>query len=92
MAKIVVSLSKKNKSHVYVLGVINIQQIMLSECFEGYIMSRYGLYDVVTSGYKFIHYDFIDRARFFYYHLSLVENLVCFFKFLGQKVPNWTRV
>ncbi len=40
MARIVVSLSKKRTSPISILGVTNIQQIMLSECFEGYIMSR----------------------------------------------------
>jgi hypothetical protein len=28
-------------------------------------MSKYGLYDVVRNGYKFIHYDVTDKARFF---------------------------
>ncbi len=55
MAKIVVKLNKKRTTPILILGVINIQQIMLSECFEGYIMSKYGLYDVVRNGYKFIH-------------------------------------
>jgi hypothetical protein len=65
MARIIVSLNTKKKSPIFVLGVTNIQQIMLNECFESYIMSRYGLYDVVRSGYKFIHYDFTYKAEFF---------------------------
>jgi len=36
---------------------------MLNGCFAGYILSRYGSYDVVGSGYKFIHCDFIDKVR-----------------------------
>ncbi len=41
MAKIVVSPSKKRTPPIFVVGVIDIQQIMLSGCFEGYILSRY---------------------------------------------------
>jgi hypothetical protein len=37
---------------------------MLSGCFEGYILNRYGSYDVVRSGYKFIHCDLTNKVRF----------------------------
>jgi hypothetical protein len=37
---------------------------MLSGCFEGYILNRYGLYDVVSSGYKFIHCDITNKVGF----------------------------
>jgi hypothetical protein len=38
---------------------------MLSECLEGYIMNRYGSYDVVRNGCKFIHFDLTDKVGFF---------------------------
>lgn len=37
---------------------------MFSGCFEGYILSRYGSYDVVGNGYKFIHCDLIHQVGF----------------------------
>jgi hypothetical protein len=39
--------------------------------FEGYILNRYGLYDVVGSGYKFIHCDLIDKVGFFIVTLTI---------------------
>ncbi len=64
MVEIVASLSKKRTTPIFVLGVIDIQQKMLSGCFECCILSRYGSYDVVGSGYKFIHCDLTYKARF----------------------------
>ncbi len=33
---------------------------MSGGCFEGYVVNTYGSYDVLRSGYKYIHYDLID--------------------------------
>jgi hypothetical protein len=37
---------------------------MLNGCFEGYILNRYGSYDVVRNGYKFIHCDLTNKVGF----------------------------
>jgi hypothetical protein len=34
--------------------------MMGGRCFEGYVVNRYGSYDVLGSGYKYIHCDLID--------------------------------
>jgi hypothetical protein len=65
LAHILISPSQKKTTLISILGVTNIQQRMLSGCFEGYILSRYWLYDVVRSGYKFIHCDVINKGGFF---------------------------
>jgi len=44
---------------------------MLSGCFEGYILNRYGSYDIVWSGYKFIHCDLIDKVGFLIITLTI---------------------
>jgi hypothetical protein len=49
---------------------------MLSGCFEGYILNRYWSYDVVGSGYKFIHYDLINKGGFFTITLIVKANFV----------------
>jgi hypothetical protein len=64
MVKIVASLSKKRATPIFVLGVTDIQHKMLSGCFKGYILSRCGSYDVVGSGYKFIHCDLTYKVGF----------------------------
>jgi hypothetical protein len=33
---------------------------MLGVVFEGYVVNKYGYYNVVGSGFKYIHYDLID--------------------------------
>jgi hypothetical protein len=38
---------------------------MLGASFEGWILKRYGLYDVVSNGYKYVHCDLIDTTRYF---------------------------
>jgi len=38
---------------------------MLRGCFEGYILSRYVSYDVVGTGYKFIHCGLTNKVGFF---------------------------
>jgi len=64
MVEIVANLSKKKATPIFVLGVIDIQHKMLSGCFKGYILSRCGSYDVVGSGYNFIHCDFTYKVGF----------------------------
>lgn len=41
MANIVVSPNKKRTPPIFVVSVIDIQQIMSSGCFEGYMLIRY---------------------------------------------------
>jgi hypothetical protein len=62
MVEIVANPSKKIVTPICVVGVIDIQQIMLSGYFEGYILSRFRSYDVVRSGYKFIDCDLINKV------------------------------
>ncbi len=38
---------------------------MLWASFEGWILKRYGLYDVVSNAYKYVHCDLIDTTRYF---------------------------
>lgn len=57
---------RKRSTPMIVWGVSDIQQRMLGGCFEGYIVSRYGSYDVSNSGYKYIHCDLIDLGWFFH--------------------------
>jgi hypothetical protein len=38
---------------------------MLGAIFEGYIVSKYGSYDVPRSGFKYIHCDLIDPLGYF---------------------------
>jgi len=64
MVEIVASLSKKRAIPIFVLGVTDIQHKMLSGCFKGCILSRCGSYDVVGSGYKFIHCDLTYKVGF----------------------------
>jgi hypothetical protein len=37
---------------------------MLNGCFKSYILNRYGSYDVVRTGYKFIHCDLTNKVGF----------------------------
>jgi len=37
---------------------------MLNGCFESYIWSKYGSYDVIGSGYKFIYCDLTNKVGF----------------------------
>ncbi len=52
--------NKKKVTPIIVWGVSDIQQMMSGGCCEGYLMNRYGSYDVLGSGYKYIHCDLID--------------------------------
>lgn len=38
---------------------------MLGVSFEGWILKIYGLYDVVSNAYKYVHCDLIDTIRYF---------------------------
>jgi hypothetical protein len=65
MGELFASLHKKKTLHVVVVaGIINIQQRMLSIVFEGYVVSKYGSYDVLGSGYKYIHYNLTDHLGY----------------------------
>ncbi len=79
MATMEVNPSKKISTPMIVWGVSDIQQRMLGGCFEGYIVSRYGSYNVASSGYKYIHCDLIDLGCFFHcdinYWVILCHNL-----------------
>lgn len=46
--------------HVSVVEITNVQHRMLGVVFEGYVVNKYGYYNVVGSGFKYIHYDLID--------------------------------
>jgi hypothetical protein len=46
--------------HVNVVEITNVQHKMLGVVFEGYVVDKYGYYNVVGSGFKYIHYDLID--------------------------------
>jgi hypothetical protein len=48
MVEIVVSPIKKRTTPKSILGLNNIQWRMLNRCFEGYILSKYGSYDVIV--------------------------------------------
>jgi hypothetical protein len=52
----------KKKTPISVVGVTNIQQKMLNGCFEDYILSIYGSYDVLRSAYNFIHCDLTNKV------------------------------
>jgi hypothetical protein len=62
MAKIVTSPNKKKTTPISIVDVTDIQQKMLNGCFEDYILSRYGSYDVLGSGYNFIHCDLTNKV------------------------------
>ncbi len=34
---------------------------MLKACVKGFTLNKYNPYEVVGSGYKYIHYDLIDK-------------------------------
>jgi hypothetical protein len=56
-----VSLSKKRLTPMTIWGVSNIQQKMLGGFFEGYIVSKYGSYNVQIVGTNtYIVHDLID--------------------------------
>jgi hypothetical protein len=60
MAKLLRGLSKKIVAPMFVVGIIDVQQRMLGALFEGYIISRYGFYNVFGHDFKYIHCDLID--------------------------------
>jgi hypothetical protein len=49
------SASRKRGAPPHVIQITNIQQIMFSGYFEGFIMNRYGSYDVPGSAFKYIY-------------------------------------
>jgi hypothetical protein len=52
---------------------------MLGAFFKGYIQSLYRSYDVVGSGYKYIHYDLIDVIGYMTISLIIKPNFVTTF-------------
>jgi hypothetical protein len=52
--------SKKITVYVNVMEITNVQHKMLGVVFKGYVMNKYGSYNVTRSGFKYIHYDLID--------------------------------
>jgi hypothetical protein len=55
---------------------------MLGVVFEGYIVNRYGFYDVASNGFKYIHCDFIDVLGFLQHKKKNKNPLPKFIKFL----------
>jgi hypothetical protein len=58
MTAMEVSPSKKRLTLMTIWGVSNIQQRMLRGCFEGYIVNKYGSYNVYIVGTNtyIVHY------------------------------------
>jgi hypothetical protein len=44
---------------------------MLGGCFEEYIVSRFGSYDVASNGHKYIHCDLTYEVGFFIMTLNV---------------------
>ncbi len=55
-------MSRKRNAHVNVILITNIQQKILSGYFEGFIMNKYGSYNVLNNVFKYIYYD-LTNAR-----------------------------
>jgi len=60
MVKFVHGPNKKRTTPMSIVGIINMQQRMLGVVFEGYIVNKYGFYNVTSNGFKYIHCDLID--------------------------------
>jgi hypothetical protein len=60
-----VNSSNKERFAPIMLCQLHKFKIMLGTSFEGWILKRYGLYDVVSNAYRYIHCDLIDTTRYF---------------------------
>jgi hypothetical protein len=45
---------------VAIVGITSVQQSILSACCEGCNVNIYGSYDVVGTGFNYIHCDLVD--------------------------------
>jgi hypothetical protein len=64
MVKLLHGLGKKRVAPMSVVGIIDVQQRVLGALFEGYIISRYGFYNVFGHNYIYIHCDLIDALSY----------------------------
>jgi len=76
------SLTKTRPTPTMVYDVIDIQQIKLGGCFEGFIINRYGSYDVLRSGFKYIRCVLIGASG----HLTIT--LIIGFHFVTTFSPH----
>jgi hypothetical protein len=60
---LVIILTRKDL-HQEILCQLHKFNKMLGASFEGWILKRYGLYDVVSNAYKYVHCDLIDTTRY----------------------------
>ncbi len=59
-----VKLARKQFALVNVVSISGVHQRVLGASFEGFILSCYGLYDAVGSGYKYIHCNLTNSSGF----------------------------
>jgi len=76
MVKLVHGPNKKRATLMSIVGILDMQQRLLGVVFEGYIVSRYGFYNVIDDGFKYIHCDLIDvlsilqhKKKFYFFPL-----------------------
>jgi len=79
MAQLVPSASRKRIALVNVGGITDVQHKMLGACFEGYIVSKYGFANVPTSGFEYIHCDFVDPLGYLTIILTIGSSFVSTF-------------
>lgn len=63
---------------------------MLGAIFEGYIVSKYGSYDVPKSGFKYLHCDLIDLLGYFI--VTLIANVAFVTTFSHLNVGSYIRI
>lgn len=76
MAKLLHGLNKKITAPIFVVGIIDVQQRMLGALFEGYIVSRYGFYNVFGHDVKYIQYDLVYALGYLTFTLMVGSTFV----------------
>ncbi len=79
MVQLVPSPSRKKIAPMNVVGITDMQHKMFGAYFEGYIVNMYGFVDVLGSGFKYIHCDFVNPFGYLTIILTIRSNFVSTF-------------